>query len=207
VDAAAAGLSIDEVASDAAVIMFGGIETVEGMISTAALHLFSDVGRRPDPEDDEALAAVVDESLRLEPAAARVDRYATRDTVLDGARIAAGELVIASLSAANRDPAAFADPDLFRPGRPGGRDHLAFARGPHACLAASLARRQGVVLLAELLRLPGVRLDRAASTAVTGLVFRKPERVVLRWDAGPRRGQGASVTVSCGLPVAASREA
>ena len=59
---------------------------------------------------DRSLGAnAVEESLRLEPAAARVDRYATADTELGGAAIRRGDLVIVSLTAANRDPATFPD--------------------------------------------------------------------------------------------------
>ena len=66
--------------------MFGGIETTEGMIANAAWHLL-----RHPPElklvlaDRGLVPAAVEESLRLEPAAAVVDRYATRDTRLRGA--------------------------------------------------------------------------------------------------------------------------
>ncbi len=41
----AAGLSPDEIVSNAAVLMFGGIETTEGMIANAAWHLLSHPGQ------------------------------------------------------------------------------------------------------------------------------------------------------------------
>jgi hypothetical protein len=175
------GLDPAEVAANAEVVMFGGIETVEGMVANAVLHVMS----LPDPlrVRGSGLTNAVEESLRLEPAAARVDRYATRDVVLAGTRIPAGDLVVASLGAANRDPAVFPDPDRYDPARSNARQHLAFARGPHVCVAADLARTQAAIALEVLLDLPGVRLDAAASTAPAGLVFRKPDRVVLRWDA------------------------
>ncbi len=62
-----------------------------------------------------ALDAAIDESLRLEPAAAVIDRYATADVVLGDAEIAGGDLVRLSITAANRDPAVFPDPDAFDP--------------------------------------------------------------------------------------------
>ena len=102
----AGALSRDEVASNAAVLLFGGIETTEGMIATALLHLLVRPARararvRADPA---LLVSAVEESLRLEPAAATVDRYATRDVEFGGAQIRAGDLVIVSIAAANRDP-------------------------------------------------------------------------------------------------------
>ena len=65
-------------------------------------------GSRGEPA---VLDAAIEESLRLEPAAAVVDRYATADTVLGGAQIARGDLVRLSISAANRDPACSPHPD------------------------------------------------------------------------------------------------
>jgi len=123
--------------------------------------------------------AVVEESLRLEPAAAAIDRYATRDVVLAGTEVGRGELVRVSLTAANRDPAVFVEPDRFDPHRPRLREHLAFATGPHACLAADLARLETRAALDAVLALPGLRP--VASVPATGLVFRKPERLEVTW--------------------------
>jgi len=181
---AGAALSDDEVASNAAVLLFGGIETTEGMIANAALELL----RRPDElarvrADPAALDGVIDESLRLEPAAAVIDRYATRDAELGHARIARGELVRISIAGANRDPALFADPDAFDPTRTNARRHLAFAQGPHVCVGVHLARLEARAALRELIALEGLRLDPAADApAVRGLVFRKPVRLDARWD-------------------------
>jgi N-methylhydantoinase A len=81
----AGGLPRDAVLSNAAVLLFGGIETTEGMIANAVAHLLAAPGAaeraRAAPG---ALASAIEESLRLEPAAAVVDRYATRDVALGG---------------------------------------------------------------------------------------------------------------------------
>ncbi|NUS51919.1 MAG: cytochrome P450, partial [Nocardioidaceae bacterium] len=82
-------LSEAEVVSNAAVMLFGGIETTEAMICNALVHLLA---LDPAPADD-LLGAVVEESLRLEPAAAFVDRYATRDTDVGTTRVRRGDLV------------------------------------------------------------------------------------------------------------------
>ncbi|MHB1571645.1 MAG: cytochrome P450, partial [Solirubrobacteraceae bacterium] len=125
-------LSPEQIASNAAVILFGGIETTEGMIANLLVHLLSEPQHaRTAAADQAALDAAIDESLRLEPAAAVIDRYATADTTLAGAQIGRGELVRLSLTAANRDPAVFADPDRFTPGRSNAGRQLAFAAGPH----------------------------------------------------------------------------
>jgi len=178
------GLSDAEVTSNLAVLLFGGIETTEGMIANALVHLLETpralAAVRADPG---RLPAAVEESLRLEPAAAVIDRYATRDTDLGGAEIAAGELVRISITAANRDPATFADPDRFDLERENTGRHLAFAAGPHVCVGMHLARLEAHVALATLLeRLPGLRLDPARPPAIRGLVFRKPAALHTVWN-------------------------
>lgn len=178
------GLRTPEVVSNAAVLMFGGIETTEGMIANAALHLLAAPDQLALVRDDPGLLpAVVEESLRLEPAAAMVDRYATCDVELGGVVIRRGDPVTVSITAANRDPAAFAEPAAFRPGRENAGRHLAFAHGPHFCLGMDLARLETVVALRTLLdRMPGLRLDADSPHGALGLVFRKPAAVHVRWD-------------------------
>ncbi len=178
------GLSRPEVVSNAAVLLFGGIETTDGMIANAFWHLLSSPGERALVQSDPGLLpGAVDESLRLEPAAAVVDRYATTDTVLAGAVIARGDLVRVSLAGANRDPAVFPDPDRFDVRRANVRRHLAFAQGPHVCLGLHLARLETrTALSAALARLPGLRLDERRPSAPRGLVFRKPDTLHVLWD-------------------------
>jgi cytochrome P450 len=183
-EAARAGaLDDDEVISNAAVVLFGGIETTEGMICNVLLHVLGDPGV-PSPRGPFGMIGVdvVEESLRLEPAAAVVDRYATRDADLGEARIRRGDLVTVSIAGANRDPAVFDSPDRFDARRPNVGRHLAFARGPHFCIGAELARLEAVTAVNTLLaRLPGLRLDGSRLAQVTGLVFRKPGTLHATW--------------------------
>jgi cytochrome P450 len=192
---ATATLTPDEVVSNAAVMMFGGIETSEGMTTSLFWHLLSDPERWAAVAADPSLAAnAVEESLRLEPAAGRVDRYATADAELGGATIRRGDLVIVSLTGANRDPAAFPDPDTFDVRRPNARTHLAFAQGPHACIGLHLARLETrAALTAVLDAWPDVAME-PDSTPPTGVVFRKPRTLRVRWGvATPSAGQPSSV--------------
>jgi len=177
-------LTTAEVISNAAVIMFGGIETTEGMISNVILHLLKNPGQLAlVREDPDLVPGAVEESLRLEPAAAVVDRYASRDIALGGAQIRAGDLVTVSLAGAGRDPAVFPDPDTFDVRRPNARLNLAFAHGPHFCLGAHLARLEAQAAVRAVLTLPGLRLDPAHPAAPRGLVFRKPPSLRVRWIA------------------------
>ncbi len=176
-------LSQEQIASNAAVLLFGGIETTEGMIANLLAHLLTNPDRaRAAGADPGALDAAIDESLRLEPAAAVIDRYSATSTELGGARIGRRELVRLSLAAANRDPAVFAEPDAFTPGRPNAGRQLAFAAGPHVCVGVHLARLEARIGVDALLRLlPGLALRDRASPEVRGLVFRKPARVDATW--------------------------
>jgi cytochrome P450 len=180
----AGGLDRTEVVSNAAVLLFGGVDTTEGAIANAMLHLLSHPDQlefvRADPG---RLSAAIEESLRLEPAAAIVDRYATRDVELAGARIAARDLVSVSIAAANRDPRTFEDPDRFLVARENAGRHIAFAAGAHVCVGMHLARLEARVAIGRLLdRFPRLRLDPdQPRPAPAGLIFRKPPAVHVVW--------------------------
>jgi cytochrome P450 len=180
--AADSALSQEQIVSNAAVVLFGGIETTEGMIANATLMLLQTrEERRRARADPLALDAAIDESLRLEPAAAVIDRYATADIALGGAAIGRGDLVRLSLAGANRDPAVFESPDEFELDR-ANRRHVAFAQGPHVCVGVHLARLEARAALGALLdRLPELRLDPDGTAEVRGLVFRKPARLDALW--------------------------
>jgi len=179
-------LTIDEIASNVAVLLFGGIVTSESSSAIAFRFLLDDASLISALRDDRSLIRpFVEETFRLEPSAAAVDRYATADVELGGKEISAGDLVRVSLSAANRDPAVFADPDGFDMDRDFGRS-VTFARGPHSCLGIHLARLEAVAAVTALVGEPGAiarHLD-----PITGLVFRAPDKVVANWP-----GDGSSL--------------
>ncbi|HET6742810.1 MAG TPA: cytochrome P450 [Kribbella sp.] len=181
--AAHSGLGVDEVVANAAVLMFGGIETTEGMITNALWHLLT---HRDQLDlvlaDPSLLANAMEESLRLEPAAAVVDRYATRDVELAGRQLRRGDMVTVSLAGAGRDPEVFESPDDFDVRRANARRHLAFASGPHICLGMHLTRLETLTALEAALALPGLRLA-PDSPPPYGLVFRKPTALDVTWDA------------------------
>ena len=174
-------LSEAEVVSNTAVMLFGGVETSEGATANAFTHLLS----HPDQLDlvlahPDLLTRAVDESLRLEPSVCQLDRFVTTDTVLGGVEVAAGDFVMVSVSAANRDPETYPDPDRFDVKRENARTHLAFAQGPHHCVGLHLARAETrAALAAAFTRLSGLRLT--AQPELEGTVFRKPKTVPVAW--------------------------
>ncbi|GAA3369310.1 cytochrome P450 [Streptomyces sannanensis] len=93
-------------------------------------------------------------------------RIATEDITLSGVTMRAGDPVVVSVNAANRDPAVFADPDRLDLGRPE-NPHLAFGAGIHRCLARHLVRTEFQVALSSLLsRFPELRLAAAEPDVV-----------------------------------------
>jgi cytochrome P450 len=187
-DAGDRGLDIDEVAANVAVLLIGGIVTADGAISILFRHLLD----RPRilgalAESPDLIPKAVEESLRLEPAAAFVDRYAKGDVDLGGAHIAGGDLVRVSIAAANRDPVVFEQPDVFDVHRPNLGEHLAFVRGPHACLGIHVAKLEARVALEAVLEsLQDLRNPEDPGPPPSGLIFRAPETVPALWaeDSG-----------------------
>lgn len=170
-------LSIDEIVSNVAVLLFGGIVTTESSASIAFRYLLDDSSllRRLDA-DRSLVARFVEETFRLEPSAAVVDRYATRDVGMAGVEVSKGELVRVSLSGANRDGSVFPSPDELDLARGNLHQNLTFARGPHACLGIHLARLEVTVAVEAVLDgLPG--LEASNLDPIEGLVFRAPATV------------------------------
>lgn len=163
-DLARAELTDDAAAGLGAMLLFAGHETTVARIDVGTLLLLRDreqydaLRREPGLVD-----GAVEEILRMAvPGAGVLPRYAHADVEVAGVHIRRGDAVLLSASAANRDPAVFAEPDRFDAAR-GSRDHLAFGYGPRYCIGASLARLE---LAAVFRALPG-RLPRLRVTVPT----------------------------------------
>jgi len=170
-------LTDDELAMFLVQLLVAGNETTRNLLSGGLLALAD----RPDEwarlRDDRSLVpSAVEELLRWTTPVISFLRTATRDTVLRGQPIAAGEPVLLVYASANRDDAVFGpDADRLNVGRDP-NPHLAFGFGPHFCLGAALARLEGRVVLDTL-------LDRFSAVEPAGDVERAPSPVI----AGVRR--------------------
>lgn len=132
-------------------LLVAGNETTTRALAEAVLLL------DPDPlawarirEEPGRAAAVAEEAIRMSSPAIGMFRRATCDTTLAGVAIPAESIVYLVYGAANRDPAVFADPDVFDPGRQNARDHVAFGHGIHVCVGAGLARLEATAALRAL---------------------------------------------------------
>lgn len=128
--------------------------------------------------------AMVEEVLRFESPVQGLFRTATRETELGGRRLRPGDRVMVHWGSANRDERVIADPDRFAIGPGHGRNMLAFGRGVHACLGASLARLQLRIAIPLLFdRLPGLRPGPVAARVRERLVIARGfDELNLQWD-------------------------
>ena len=174
-------LDDEEILSNLLIVLFGGIETTEGIIANTlwALLLHPDALARARA-DDADLQRCVEESLRWEPAVQTCTRYTLAPVTLHGVEIPAGAVVQVMLGAMNRDPAHVADPDRFDPWREAA-PHSAFGFGRHFCLGAALVRVEAEVALRRLLdAYPVLVLDPAGTSAPFGREFRKVGALTVR---------------------------
>lgn len=181
---AAEPLSDEELLSAARVIIFGGLETTAALLANTIWALLTHPAACAAVQHQPSLLQqAVEESLRWEPPVQSCTRHVTRAVEVQGIELAPGDTVQCMVGAANRDPAHFADPDVFDLRRERAGEHLSFAIGKHFCLGAALARLEGVVGLRVLFeRLPGLRLDPAYPTRPRGHEFRSPPQLHVRWD-------------------------
>ena len=106
-----------------------------------------------------SVADVVNEFLRYATPTHYVSRFVMADLTLGGQSLHTGDRILVLLGAANHDPEAFDDPDVFAP-QPRSNAPLSFAFGAHYCLGASLARSEAETMLRAVIdRWPGVRLS------------------------------------------------
>ncbi len=156
-DAAGTGegrLTEDEVVASAVLLLNAGHEASVNVFGNGLVAMLHS-GVRPAAGQ---VPTCVEEMLRFDPALQLFERTATEPVTVGEVTLEPGQRIAALLGAANRDPAVFEDPDVFRPGRDP-NPHLAFGAGLHFCVGAPLARMELVESLGLLLReLPDLQL-------------------------------------------------
>jgi cytochrome P450 len=178
---ATSGSETERLADAAALTLFAyrvGAETTIGLVGFLIRTLIKKPALRQMVRENLALSStIVSEVLRLE-SHIRVVRVARTTRAVGGQTIAAGERVMLLLGAANRDPAAFAEPNtLSLVGR--NVPDVVFGGGSHFCLGASLARLEGRIALEQFVHLPAVE-PAGEESWFPGRVIRRLTRLPVR---------------------------
>jgi cytochrome P450 len=139
-------------------LVAAGNETTRNAMTGGMIAFLENPGEWEELRRDPGLLdSAVEEIVRWTSPVIQFCRTPTRDYVLRGQTIRAGEPACLFYPSANRDEDVFPDGDVFRIGRTP-NDHIGFGRGEHVCLGAHLARLELRTAFAHLLR----RLEHAA---------------------------------------------
>ncbi|MCB9760766.1 MAG: cytochrome P450 [Alphaproteobacteria bacterium] len=153
-------LTTDELVSMIFLLVLAGYETTVHLITCAVVTLLDHPEALAQVRDDpERLPAALEEVVRcVGPVHGTERMFVQEDVTLHGVTLPKGAMVFPLLGAANRDPRAFDDPEVFDIARSPNR-HLGFGRGAHYCLGAHLARLEARIAVGKLLaRFPDLRL-------------------------------------------------
>lgn len=141
-----------ELAAQCAMLLFAGHETTRNLLGNGLHTLLSHPLQwnrlRGEPA---SMPAALREVLRYDSPVQYTGRRVASQLTLHGHTLRRGDLVLAMIGAANRDPDRFADPDTFDIHRREG-SHLSFGSGPHVCIGAGLALLEAEVTLRDVMR-------------------------------------------------------
>jgi pimeloyl-[acyl-carrier protein] synthase len=154
-------LSDDELLGNLVLLFVAGHETTTNLLGNGTLTLLRHPEALARLRTDTAtlLAGAVAEMLRYEGSVNMVARHTVQPYALGDTTVPPGEILFFMLGAANRDPAAFAEPDRFDIAR-SPNPHLAFGAGIHYCVGAPLARLEAEIAFDRLLaRYPALTME------------------------------------------------
>jgi cytochrome P450 len=163
-------------------LMFmAGLDTVSIQLSYSFWYLAGHPDERARLIADPSLAAAAVEEFLRYFSFVNTSRKATRDLDFHGCPVKKNDTVMTPLSAVNRDPALFPDPDSVILDR-AANNHIAFGAGPHRCLGSHLARRELRVALEEWhARIPDYRLTEGVEVIEHGGMY-GIDVLELTWD-------------------------
>ncbi len=157
-------LSVDELLSNVLLLLAAGNETTTCLLGSGLAALL----RHPEQlalirEDPSLLPNAVEELLRFDAPVQFLGRVATEDVELRGAEVSRGDVIVAVIASANRDPEWHDEPDRLDVRRPRVQ-HLSFGHGQHFCVGAQLARLEARVVFEVLFeRCRELRIDTTGS--------------------------------------------
>lgn len=176
-------LSDDEILSFAVLLLHAGSGTTWKQLGITLVGLLTTPGALDAVRADRALVRnAVEESLRWNITDPMFSRWNIAETSIAGVTIPDGSVVHLCIGAANRDPARWANPDVYNVHREL-QASLGFASGPHVCLGQHVARAEMVTAINALLdRLPNLRLDTDTEPpSIVGLYERGASHVPAKW--------------------------
>jgi cytochrome P450 len=157
-----------------ALTLIAGVDTTWSGIGAALWHLATHPEDRKRLVDEPALIPTAIEELLRAYAPVTMARIVAEDVEVGGCPMKAGDRVLLSFSAANRDPEAFPDADKVVIDRLANR-HVAFGVGIHRCAGSNLARMELLVAIEEwLARFPDFHLEEGAEVTWAGGQVRGP---------------------------------
>lgn len=135
-------LSEQHVIDNCMLLFADGVENVDRGFANTVLALYHNPAEWTRLVTQPALAGrAILEGLRFDPPAQMVARIAREDLELGGRQIRKNAAVLLGVASANRDPAAFPDPDSYKLDRHE-ETLLTFGRGRHSCIGAPLVRQE-----------------------------------------------------------------
>jgi cytochrome P450 len=176
-------LSHEEIASILFSLSFAGHETTNYLIGNVMRRLLEDPARWDALVADPALIpGAVEETLRYDASVQVWRRVTTRPVTLGGVDLPEGAKLFLWLAAAGRDPAVFAEPDVFDVRRENAKRHIAFGKGIHFCIGAALGKLEAQIALEALTsRFPALRLVEGQElTFHPNISFRGPQALWVR---------------------------
>lgn len=178
---ARAGATADEIVNNVRLMISGGVNEPRDGIGLVTWVLLTRPDLRAEIEaEPKLMRRLVEEVFRVHSPVGTITRQATRDTVLAGSEIAAGQLVSGVLRSINHDEAHWSRPTEIDLGRREG-SHAAFALGEHRCLGEWLGRQEVRLGVERLFaRFGDLSLDPDHEVTLSGFEFRGPESLWVR---------------------------
>ena len=176
-----AALTEQEVVNMLRLLLVTGNETTTNLIGNGMLALLRHPDQHRRLRDDPGLVpAAVEEFLRFDSPVQTAIRIVLEDCQVAGSQLLSGQGVILLIGSANRDPQVFDNPDMLDVDRHT-NSHIAFGRGIHHCMGASLARLEGRIAFEVLLeRFSSISLLSGTPKYRSGVILRGLESLPVK---------------------------